>query len=297
VKVALTGSGGFIGGHLLEALESSFGDAGVIPIFSRETDYRSSNSPRKGVHIDVISEHEVMDVDYLIHAGAFIPKNKSQANSIDGSIENVIFTRKLMSAPWRRLRKVVHLSTIDVYGLATGVMSEETQPNPQSLYAHSKLFSEKIVESFAIQHHADLQIVRVGHVFGPGEDEYQKLIPTAIRSILRDQVVDLHGDGSARRSYIYVRDLVNGVLRLLRTTSRSGVLNAVGIRPVTVLEVVQGIAAISGKNLMIEIIPTASQVNDAIFLSEKFDRLLEEPQTPFLDALAEEIRYFGESIS
>lgn len=295
MKVALTGSGGFIGSHLLKALEESFGASQVTQVISTDPVGGNSDRVRRGVHIDAIASNEVMDVEYLIHAGAFTPKNKSQADSIDGSIENIIFTQKLVRAPWRRLRKIVYLSTIDVYGIADGVMTEETIPNPQSLYAYSKLFSERMVESFAKECNVDCQVVRVGHVYGPGEGQYQKLIPTAIRAILTNQEVRVRGDGSDRRSYVYVRDLVIGVLNLLKAPRSSGLINAVGTNPVSVLEVIQAISEATGRNAVIKRVDASSNSNEVVFQSNRFDLILEKPQTRFLEGIAEEIDYFEKS--
>jgi nucleoside-diphosphate-sugar epimerase len=180
--VLLTGASGFIGKHLLAALISKYGKDNVLALTSAPlTDCRYL------LHLDYsfgsgyFADNGYADsITTIIHAGAFTPKNSAQANDWKQSNSNIHNTAVLLEADLPRLEKFIYLSTLDVYG-NDEIISENSTVAPASLYGHSKLYGEKMVTAWANDKKVFAQILRVGHVYGPGEEAYQKIIPvTAI---------------------------------------------------------------------------------------------------------------------
>ena len=114
MKIVITGASGFIGGRLMLAARAKYG--AEVTAFS--------SSPFNGSHIVYFKKNDfglssadlalVEEADVLIHSGAFIPKSRSQANSSRECSENITFLESLLALPWKNLKKIIFLSTIDV---------------------------------------------------------------------------------------------------------------------------------------------------------------------------------------
>jgi UDP-glucose 4-epimerase len=152
-----------------------------------------------------VADHALMDTaEVLIHVGAFIPKSGLQANAIEECNINISFMEKLLALPLGKLKKLVYISTVDVYEPAE-MTTEETPTLPTTLYGWSKLYCERMGSIFAANHGIGCQILRIGHVYGPGEEKFAKFLPSAIMNIATGKAVQLWGDGSEIRSFIYAR--------------------------------------------------------------------------------------------
>lgn len=229
----MTGTSGFIGSRLLQAARADYGNE--VTAFSSGSGEGShivyqTSVPGFGLspqEMDLIQEAEV-----LVHAGAFTPKVSADANRLDACTSNITFTDHLLALPWTRLKKIVFLSTIDVYGSVVGPITEDTPAIPTTLYGLSKLYGERIVHLFAAEKSIASQILRVGHVYGPGEEHYQKIIPRAMRNILSGENLERWGEGRERRSFIFINDVVSAVLAAVELEELPGVINVVGGRPI-----------------------------------------------------------------
>ncbi|MBK8521170.1 MAG: SDR family oxidoreductase [Chitinophagaceae bacterium] len=104
---------------------------------------------------------------------------------------------------------------MDVYQQSE-IISERSLIQPSSLYGESKLYSEKMVTAWASSNNKIHQILRVGHVYGPGEEAYEKIIPVTITKILRDQPLQIWGTGNEIRSFIFIKDIVSAIMNAVK---------------------------------------------------------------------------------
>ena len=129
--------------------------------------------------------------------------------------------------PFKTLNKVIYISSIDVYAPVVPI-SELSATQPATLYGWSKLYCEQMMSVFATQKKIAVQILRIGHVYGPGEEKYAKFLPKTIRNIVDGKAVELYGDGTELRSYIYLDDVVKAILAAVGLHDNVGVINIVG---------------------------------------------------------------------
>lgn len=290
MKVLITGVSGFIGSKLLDAICSRYGSDNVIVLSSKLNEKCKTVIYSDNYTISEKDINKIKDVDLIIHAGAFIPKSRNESNHINNCNSNMYFTGELLSVPFSKLRKVIYLSTVDVYG-NTDLIDEDSNVEPVSLYGYSKLYCEKMVQFFCEENNIISQTLRVGHVYGPGEEKYEKLLPIAINKILKSQPVDLWGDGDELRAFIYVDDVVSACLSATELEKSIGVVNVCGGKSISVRELLTLLSEISNKELKLNTIPSSGSPRNLIFNNKKMLDNLLCYETDFNDGLEKEIEH------
>jgi UDP-glucose 4-epimerase len=286
----LTGASGFIGKHLLSLLIEKYGKDNIVCLTSQpitECIYLLHNNYQ--FESDFFIKNGFQDIETIIHAGAFTPKKGSEANNIQLSNSNIFNTDQLLKATLPHLKKFIYLSTLDVYD-NDNIISESTLEKPASLYGHSKLYSEKMVESWGKEYNKSVQILRIGHVYGPGEEAYLKIIPATIHNILAEKPVQIWGTGEELRSFIYIKDIVTAIVNAIQLKD-VGVINLVGSRSISINDLVNTIKQISNEDVTIEKIPVEKKGRDFVFDSSKMNTFLLSKETSLEEGLKEEFEY------
>jgi len=290
--ILLTGASGFIGKHLLTSLAEKYGIDEVIAFTS---------SPIAGYNYLLHNNYQFDDdyfvqtdfghrIDTIIHAGSYTPKNAAEANDWRRCTQNIYNTQKLLEARLPNLKKFIYLSTLDVYG-ENDIISEASLIEPVSQYGYSKLYSERLIATWACQQNIASQILRLGHVYGPGEEAYQKIIPATISKIKNDQPIQIWGTGLELRSFIYIKDVVLAILNCLNLTENVGPVNIVGGTQITISKLVNKLIAISGKTLDIEFVNTTGKSRNLVFDNNKLKQYLLPLETDLDVGLSEEWLY------
>ena len=131
MKLLLTGASGFIGSKVLEEIQNLYPDAELVLLSHSANSHYDSDRitvlDSRGYEFDVdyLGDNGV-DADVIVHMGAFIPKVGNETNSITGATSNIRCTAKLLQSAERftRLRKIVFISTVDVYSETEESISE-----------------------------------------------------------------------------------------------------------------------------------------------------------------------------
>lgn len=277
----MTGASGFVGSRLITAACAAFGADNVIAVTSK------SFSPCQSIKNDGVffktGEKErnlLATIEVLIHVGAFTPKDRSQANAIGSCNDNIRFTEELLSLPLTNLKKIIYISTSDVYQPAE-LINEDTTAEPISLYGWSKLYCEKMINVYAADRGLISHILRVGNVYGPGEEKYEKFLPAAIKNVLDGGKVEVWGKGETRRSLIYIDDVVASILQAINLQADVGLINVVGGSPMSVQDLIGELVLVSEKKVRITRIATNSPGKDCTFDNRKMRQYLLPNETEF----------------
>lgn len=289
--ILLTGASGFIGSMLLKSLQETYGQANVVALSSQQIEGAVSV-----IHNNYQFDKDIFNtlgynkIDTIIHAGAFTPKNANDANDLKRSNSNIYNTEFLLNANLPNLQKIIYLSAIDVYG-HEDTITENTIEKPVSMYGYSKLYSEKMIENWALENDKIVQILRIGHVYGPGEEIYQKLIPIAFKSILNGQDLTIWGSGNEKRSFIYIKDVVQAIMSAIQFKENLGVINIVGKNAISINQLVEKIKKITQSNVLIERKETTFVSRNLVFDNAKLMKFLLKKETSLQDGLHEEFEY------
>ena len=290
--ILITGVTGFIGKHLLKSLINLHGKENILALTSKPTSMcnyllHDGYSFSKSFFV----EKGYDNIDTIIHVGAFIPKSGADINNVENCTSNITSTFKLLAAELPKLKKFIFISTVDVYGFSNPV-TEETVVSPASLYGHSKLYCEEMISAWASQKGVCHQILRVGHVYGPGEEDYKKIIPVTIKNLLLKTSPKLYGEGKDIRSFIYISDVIDAIINSLKLEKYQGVINIVSEEQITIKELVYKIISISGLPIEPEKVDYKGKSRDLVFDNTKLKNLLYEPKVSLNEGLKNEIIYF-----
>lgn len=294
--ILITGTSGFIGSRLLEAAIDVFGKNQVVAFSSKANKDIDCNYILHNNYIfdkNIFIDQGYEDIHTIIHAGAFTPKASCEADDIHKSTSNVVNTYHLISAVLPNLKRFIYLSTIDIYGVDTPI-SELSPISPISLYGESKFYCEKMVTSWARSNNVSCLILRIGHVYGPGEEVYKKLIPTIIRQIIDKKPLTLYGDGQDLRSFIFISDVVNSIINSVEVNSEYEIINVVGDQEISIKSLIGKIIKISGKDVEVKNISINTKPRHLTFDNSKLKKVLYSPIISLDEGLKIEWEYFNQ---
>jgi nucleoside-diphosphate-sugar epimerase len=294
VKILITGCSGFIGKIVLQKAIQKYGADAIVALSSSVIEgVRTILHNNYHFNDTIFVDNNINDVDTLMHIGAFTPKDQLSANNIEKCNSNITSTQKLISLYLPNLKKIVYLSTIDVYE-TMDIITETTNEHPVSLYGYSKLYCEKMIQAFSEKYNLIYQILRIGHVFGPGEDAYKKIIPITIMRMFGNSNVQMYGDGSDIRTFIYIDDVADAILNSIDLNKSMGVINIAGEEQITIKNLIEKIAALNSTTINIDNMPSKQPRRNLIFNNAKMKNYLLSNLTKFDDGLKMEFDYMKE---
>jgi UDP-glucose 4-epimerase len=235
-RCLVLGGRGFIGSHLVDALLSR---GYIVRCFDRPnvqllSQSHLSNDRFELCEGDIVSEADVGaalgDCDACFHLVSTTLPKSSNADPIFDVESNVLGTLRLLAqAVQSGLRKLVFVSSGGtVYGKPRQIpILEEHATNPVCSYGITKLSIEKYLHLFLELHGLEYTVLRLANPFGEGQRIHasQGAIAVFIGKILRGEPIEIWGDGSVVRDYIYIKDVVDALLAALDRTTEERVFN------------------------------------------------------------------------
>jgi NAD dependent epimerase/dehydratase len=313
--VLVTGAGGFIASHLVEAL---VGAQAQVRAFVR---YNSRGDPGllrllpepalQGVEVvagdlrDLAGMQAAMQgMEVVFHLGALIAIPYSYVHPAEVVETNVMGTLNvLLAGRESEVGRIVHTSTSEVYGTALRVPIDEGHPlQGQSPYSASKIGADKIAESFYRAFDLPVVTVRPFNTYGPRQSA-RAVIPTIISQALSQEVIRL-GNLEARRDLTYVADTVAGFLKAGEAQGVEGeTFNLGSGQEVSIGELAGEILAQVGRPVRIEVDPARlrpekSEVQRLLSDNQRArERLGWQPQVSLEEGLRRTIAWMREHLA
>ena len=308
--VAVTGATGFLGSHLTAALVEL--EASVV-IAARDDVPESPISEAWADRVAVVrgpvedqATMERMLGDYevrsVFHLAAQSQVGVANRNPVATFEANVAGTWSVLEAVRRSplVEQVVTASSDKAYGAQPELPYDEEMPllavNP---YDVSKACADLISQSYHRTYGVPVCVTRCGNFFGPGDRNWERLVPGTIRSLLHGERPIIRSDGTMVRDYLYVVDGALAYLRLAESMEADPAVigeafNFSTETPMTVLELVAALQKAAGTDLEPDIRATASHEIDSQYLSAAKARkvLGWEPTKSVDDALAETVAWY-----
>jgi dTDP-glucose 4,6-dehydratase len=227
-RAVITGAAGFIGSHLSEALlDRGYSVIGVDNLLTGNTDNISHLHGRDFTFI----KHDVTNYIYIEGPVDVVLHWASPASPID-YLElpiptlkvGALGTHKALGLAKAKGAKFVIASTSEVYGDPLEHPQKETYwgnvnpVGPRGVYDEAKRFAEAMTMAYHRYHGLDTKIVRIFNTYGPRMRLHDgRAVPAFMSQALRGEDVTIFGSGKQTRSFCYVSDLVEGIVRLMES--------------------------------------------------------------------------------
>lgn len=241
-------------------------------------------------------------VDYVFHQGAVpsVPRSvddpqlTTEANCLGSTV-------LLEAAREASVQKVVVASSSSVYGESEELPKhEEMRVDPQSPYALSKFWTERLAVQFSELYGLDTVALRYFNVFGPRQDtetEYAAVIPKFIGLMLEGEPPVIYGDGEQSRDFTYVENVIQANIQAAQSDCTGEVLNVACGERVTVNELVNLLNELLGVDLEPNYAdPRPGDVRHSLADISKSQKLIGyRPSFSFVDGLQLTVEWFDES--
>ena len=282
--IVILGSSGFIGKSLCNYLTGN--NIAHVGVSSKEIDLTAPNSAKKLSKI--LSKSTV-----LIFASSIV---REKGDSLENMLKNIDMAVNVASAVSKSpVKKLIFISSIDVYGDQMIKINETTQPNPGNFYGISKLASEMILNKTCLSYKIPFLILRLGGIFGPGQSAKKYGPNSFIDGILNSRTITIYGDGREMRDLVYIGDLIRAIheLSVKKTT---GIINMASGKAVSFLQVTGLLKKIFPYDFELKILPRTGTKYDIILDNKKLNSALSKKFkfTNILDALKITVDSFNE---
>jgi len=162
--------------------------------------------------IALVKKHKI---EYVFNFAAQSMVGQSWITPEDWFITNTVSTIKLHDKLRNidHLTRYIHISTPEVYGNCSGIITENTQYNPSTPYAVSRAAADMSLATFYNAYNFPVVFTRAANVYGEGQQLY-RIIPRTILFILLNKKLALHGGGNSTRSFIHMQDVSDATLKI-----------------------------------------------------------------------------------
>ncbi|MFH2068779.1 MAG: GDP-mannose 4,6-dehydratase [Candidatus Omnitrophota bacterium] len=284
-KVLVTGYEGFLGSHLTKTLI----DAGAkiigldIKIRRKETilvkqDFAKitiikGNVVNYKLICDILKRHKI---SIIFHLAAEAIVGRSQKNPLKTFETNIKGTWNILESSRRAksIEAIVIASSDKAYGSHKKLPYREDAPLiANHPYDVSKSCADLLTNTYFHTYGLPVAITRCGNIYGPGDFNFSRLIPDAMRSLVINKTLMIRSDGTFVRDYVYVDDIITGYIKiaeLMKKNSLSGeAFNLSNEKPITVIKLLKEINKLNlcGNELKHKIMNTAKYEIKGQYLS------------------------------
>ena len=251
--VVVPGGAGFIGSHLTEKLSTLGARVTVIDNFQTGFQKNVVNSDIEVVHANIIDVNPP-DADLIINLACPASPVHYQADPIGTWEASVLGIRNILMSAKTSGARVVHASTSEVYGdpsvhpQTEGYWGNVNPNGVRACYDEGKRAAETIAMDYHRLHGVDVRLPRIFNTYGPRMAVNDgRVVTNFISQALADQEITVFGDGTNTRSFCYVSDMVDALLRIGAADGLSGeVVNLGNPNEFTVMELAQKTIALTG---------------------------------------------------
>lgn len=305
MRILVTGGAGFIGSHLCERLLGDGHEVVCLDNFftgsKKNIHHLLDNHSFELVRHD-ITEPILLEVDRIFNFACPASPVHYQYNPVKTVKTSVMGTINMLGLAKRVRARILQASTSEVYG--DPQIHPQTEDywgnvNPigiRSCYDEGKRVAETLMMDYHRQNSVDIRIIRIFNTYGPKMAEHDgRVVSNFITQALRGEDITVYGDGSQTRSFCYVSDLVEGIIRMMECEGFIGPVNLGNPTETTILEFAERIIRLTGSSSKIIFNPLPAddpkqRQPDITLAGEKFGW---QPVVPVEEGLKKTIDYFS----
>ena len=309
-RILVSGGAGFLGSHLCERLLERGDEVLCVDNFFSST--RHNVAHLLDNHRMELLRHDVtfplyVEVDEIFNLACPASPVHYQFDPVQTTKTNVIGAINMLGLAKRLKVKVLQASTSEVYGDPTvHPQTEEYWGNVntigrRSCYDEGKRCAETLFFDYRRQHKIPIKVVRIFNTYGPRMHPNDgRVVSNFIVQALQGQDITIFGDGSQTRSFCYVDDLIDGMLRMMNTPAEvTGPINIGNPGEFTIRELAELVIELtaSKSKLILEPLPSDDPRQRQPDISKAKAILGWEPKTQLREGLISTIAYFDRMLS
>ena len=308
MRILVTGGAGFIGSHLCERLLGEGHDVICLDNFftgRRENIFQLLDNPRfELVRHDVI-EPILLEVDQVYNLACPASPIHYQYNPVKTVKTNVMGAINMLGLAKRVRARILQASTSEVYG--DPLVHPQTEAywgnvNPiglRSCYDEGKRLAETLMMDYHRQNRVDTRIARIFNTYGPRmlEDD-GRVVSNFVVQALRGEPLTLYGEGNQTRSFCYVDDLIEGLIRLMNADNLHRPVNLGNPGEFTIKQLAEEVRRICGSKSELTYLPLPEddprQRQPDITTAQTVLGWI--PKVPLAEGLERTVQYFRERV-
>jgi len=309
-KTVVAGGAGFVGSHLCDLLLEK--GMQVVCVDNLITGRKSNishligNKNFKFLELD-ISKDEIPEtgIDYILNLASPASPVDYQKNPEETALVNSVGTRNLLILAHKNKARFLFASTSEIYGDPLEHPQKETywgnvnSYGPRSCYDESKRFGETLIYIYIHKHDVDARIIRIFNTYGPRMQKNDgRVVSNFINQALENKPLTIYGDGTQTRSFCYVSDLVEAIVKaILKDGVKGEVFNLGNPGEFTMLELAEKIKNLtdSKSEIVFEPLPKDDPKKRRPDISKAKVDLEWEPKVLVDEGLRKTIEYYKSS--
>lgn len=309
MRILVTGGAGFIGSHLCTRLVAEGHD--VICLDSFFTGTKRNVEHLLGSHRFELIRHDIvepilLEVDQIYNLACPASPIHYQYNPVKTVKTSVMGTINMLGIAKRVRARILQASTSEVYGdpeIHPQVEGYWGNVNPigiRSCYDEGKRVAETLMMDYHRQNAVDVRIIRIFNTYGPRMAENDgRVVSNFIVQALRGEDITVYGEGQQTRSFCYVSDLVDGMIRMMNCEGFIGPVNLGNPAETSILEFARRIIQLTGSKsgIIFSQLPSDDPKQRQPDISLAKEMLGWEPMVDVDDGLRSTIEYFSSVIN
>jgi UDP-glucose 4-epimerase len=296
--VAITGGSGFVGSHVVDALIDAGHDVRVLDLHPPHR-LDVAWAPADITDVDGLTE-VVRGADFIYHLAAMADVNDVFADPVEAVTLNVTGAANVLEAARRaEAGRVMLASTVWIYSAALPREVDEdtciSLETDRHLYTSTKIAAEMLCRDYWNLYRRPYTVLRYGIPYGPRMRD-ALVIAAFIRRALDGEPLILSGGGAQHRRFVYVKDLARAHLLAMSSVAENRTYNLEGAEPVTIRQIADGVRALVGESVQVEIGPGRAGDLDpkVVSAARAWDELGWRPEVSFADGLRESLAWYRE---
>lgn len=300
----ITGGAGFLGSHLCERLVAAGHE--VLCVDNFHTGTKENIRHLLGNNRFELIRHDVwlplyVEVNRIFNLACPASPIHYQTDPVSTVKTSVLGAINMLGLAKRRRARILQASTSEVYGDPQEHPQQETywgnvNPiGPRACYDEGKRCAETLFFDYHRQHGVDIRVIRIFNTYGPRmQPNDGRVVSNFIMQALKGEPITLYGDGQQTRSFCYVDDLIEGMVRMMNQEVEIGPINLGNTNEFTIRELAEMVLHLTGSRseLVFRPLPQDDPTQRQPDITKARSILDWEPKVGLEDGLKETISYF-----
>ena len=304
LRILVTGGAGFLGSHLCDRLVSEGAEVLCLDNFftgsKRNISHLMGDKNFEVVRHDLV-EPILLEVDQIYNLACPASPVHYQYNPVKTVKTSVMGTINMLGLAKRVKARILQASTSEVYGNPEQHPQRETywgRVNPiglRSCYDEGKRVAETLMMDYHRQNRVDVRIVRIFNTYGPRMAVSDgRVVSNFIVQAMRGDPITIYGDGSQTRSFCYVSDTIDALIRMMKCDDFIGPVNVGNPKEVSIARLAELVRKTcrSSSEIVYKPLPKDDPVQRCPDISLAREKLHWEPQVGLEEGLEKTIDYF-----